>query len=337
MVQQTACLEWLPWSEDPEEAGALDVEKLKQEGEVARQSSEDLPSSVSLELETSSGTTPVGMNLDRGFPFETADFRGQVLFLHRCDKGRYAKHFEDKLRNFEVRIQGVFKRAPGNVFIAGQLPQRVGLSFAMNITANWLLSVAKMVSAARGIWFTANLEEREVDGSVAHPYYAIPVYAANHISRTPAGQTPPPITQMVLDVPLDVRKQLARELNVEDTYTFAFWDKYVDFKQWMLCNMPFGYTSSLEPFIGNMAVHISMYRLHIDDVAEETEEAREAKQLAIEHDFHVESRKDYFVRLIVRHSHGASRRSRRCFPSCFSGCFFWRRRSVAKRRRGGRA
>jgi len=238
--------------------------------------------------------TPLEINALDGCPFSNDYFEGKVLFLHLADsdptlkRASYDNHFDGKKRRFEIRIQGRFKVDPGEVFISGQLPRTLGLSWTMNVTVRWLLGVASAITAARGIWFAYNLEETTTEeGDVAKPYYAIPIFAANVIVRTPAGELPPEIASPFEETPIEKRTKIVQEFNTADTFTFVLWDMYFDFCQWQLCNLPFGWSGSLASFIGEQPIHLTAYGIGPPHGARAW------------HGLHFESKKNYLMELVL--------------------------------------
>mmetsp|Transcript_94524 Transcript_94524/g.300005 ORF Transcript_94524/g.300005 Transcript_94524/m.300005 type:complete len:338 (-) Transcript_94524:155-1168(-) len=229
---------------------------------------------------------PLEVNSSDGIPFESPGFRGRVLLLNRPDPETpdwsYHKHFEDKMRRFEFRLQGVFLKEPGdNLYFGVELAKAAHLGYALRMTANWILSVLSILCAARGISYVYDLDFRKLpNGDVVRPHLAFPVVAADAIIRTPCGEVPPPITKAIQAVPQ--QEKLSMRFNTEDTFTFAYWTKQADFERWDICNMPFGWSSSFANFIGPQPVYLTAYRLEGGDgQGEAHSEARKARFMTL--------------------------------------------------------
>mmetsp|Transcript_94739 Transcript_94739/g.277123 ORF Transcript_94739/g.277123 Transcript_94739/m.277123 type:complete len:339 (-) Transcript_94739:118-1134(-) len=217
-------------------------------------------------------SVPLEVNALEGIPFESPGFRGQVLLLNRPDPEEpswpYYKHFQDKMRRFEFRLQGVFLVEPGDdIFFGVELTEAAPLGPALRMTANWILGVVSLLCSARGVSYSYNLELQELpNGDVLRPHLAFPIVAADAILATPSGERPPPLTEAIAAMPLQERQKV--RLNTQDTFTFAYWSKQADFERWKICNMPFGWSSSFTNFIGQQQVQLTAYRLPREGDAE---------------------------------------------------------------------
>lgn len=208
----------------------------------------------------------IDVNSKAGIPFESEFFVGEMLFLQRPtpepdhNHWPYAKHFSPTLRRWEMRCQGRFKKDPGEVFFGAEMPREVNLTWSKQMMANWVLKVAKVLAAAKGVWFDYSFKlVRLSDGDVIRPHYVSPMCAAEALSVTPAGDTPPAITEGLQWQPLKVKRQI--QVNTEDTFTIGLWNKQLDFARWQIVNMPLNWTSSFTPFIGEQPVHFIAYGL----------------------------------------------------------------------------
>lgn len=226
-----------------------------------------------------------------GIPFETDVFSGQVLFLQRPtpepfhDNWPYAKHFRPIQRRWEMRCQGKFKKlvdAEG-VYFGAEFKHDTSLSWSKLQVAKWVLKMAEMLAAAKGVWFHHALAlTRTQDGSMVLPHYVSPMCAAEALYATPPGEEPPPITEPIAWRPLSEKKSI--EVNTQDTFTIALWNKQLDFATWQICNLGFGWKSSITPYIGDQPIHLVAYSL---------------KQKDVPGDPHTEANKDYILRLEV--------------------------------------
>jgi len=223
---------------------------------------------------------PLEINASEGTPFECPFFRGQVLLLNRLDPEPagflYHKHFKERKRRFEFRLQGKFLKDPGDqIFFGVELSEPVGLGPALRVTVNWIMSVVHILCSARGVTYSYSLELQELpDGSIVRPHLAFPMYAADAIIATPPGLAPPPLTETIDQMTLQERCRVRP--NTTDTFTFAFWSKQADFLMWKICNMPCGWTCSFASFIGAQQVHLPIYAL--DDDSDTTALHTEARK-----------------------------------------------------------
>lgn len=207
---------------------------------------------------------PMEVNGVRGQRFENSFVQGEILFLQRPDPERngwaHQSYFAAKSRRFEMRCQLAFKQDPGDVFFAAEFAHPTPLTWTTRSIANWVVSVFQMLSAAKGVWFTYALDRTQLpNGDSMRPHCAFPIIATEAVCVTPYGETPPPITEPLPESTL--AEKLSVQLNTQDTYTFAYWNANLDFARWQLVNMPFGWSSPLEPFIGEQAIELRAYSL----------------------------------------------------------------------------
>jgi len=197
-------------------------------------------------------------------PIDCDEFSGSFLFLQRPEKEDdnhpCMRYFKGKRRLFEWRVQGVFKRDPGDLYFAAEFLETPSLSWTMGLTVSWLLSIASMLSAARGVWFNYSLEKiQQADGSCIRPHLAYPMIAADGIYKTPSHETPPDIAGVFQNTSLSERQAIT--LDTEHTFTFIYYSQYVNFRNWEFRNLPLGWSSSLQPFVGDGPLHFTAYSL----------------------------------------------------------------------------
>lgn len=259
---------------------------------------------------------PVQVNAARGTSFENEFVRGQVLFLHKPwpepESYPYSEHLASKARRFELRCQLSFKKEPGEVYFGSEMEEDVQLSWTTRRVAHWVLGVCQMLAHAKGVWLTYRFDMEELsNGDIVRPHCAIPMIAADGVVVTPSGQTPPSITDPVPETPLSERLKV--RLNTADTYTFAYWNKNMDFARWMIVGMPLGWSSSFKPFIQGQPVHLVAYTL------------REASPAG--GDPHSDGNKQHLVRMVISEEGGDSEKMAASLGSD--------RKALRKRRRRG--
>lgn len=231
----------------------------------------------------------IDVNSPTGIPFESEFMEGTLLFLQRptpepCDDNwPYAKHFRPSQRRWELRCQGRFKKHPGQMFFGAEMHGEVALTWSKQMLASWVLKVAKMLAAAKGVYFDHCFYLTELkNGDTIRPHYVSPINAAEALLSTPAGEKPPDITESIDWMPLVEKRKV--EINTEDTFTIGLWNRQLDFSRWEIgpTGMPLGWTKGIKHFIGDQPVNLIAYGLKRDDLAD---------------DLHAESNKNIVLRL----------------------------------------
>eukprot|EP00913_Durusdinium_trenchii_P024682 g23169.t1 len=127
---------------------------------------------------------------------------------------------------------------------------------------------------AAGFEFYYNMDWKKFpDSDILRPHCTIPLRGADFLVQTPDG------------------------FNTRDTYTFAWWSKYVDLFAWRTSNFPMGLNGPLEQYVGR-EICASLFRLPL----EEELKAMEADGLPPPNDWLCESQKLTFFRLKLTHS-----------------------------------
>lgn len=215
-----------------------------------------------------SKSTSLEVNSTRSLSIESEFWNGEVLFLHKESNSReglspYADHFAAVKRQFEIRFQFVFKKVPKELFIVGEVRKSLGLSSLSLAAVKPLIAVGTAIAAARSAPVSYNIDAactiEETAENHARPHWAVPIYAANFVQRTPPGETPPSITQAFEENPRCDRLEAIRSLRSGDTLTVAFWDMYMNFELRELCNMPLGLNASFDNIVGDQPFHIAIY------------------------------------------------------------------------------
>jgi len=233
------------------------------------------------------------VNSTRSLSIESEFWNGEVLFLHMESNSReglspYADHFAAVKRQFEIRFQFVFKKVPKELFIVGEVRKSLGLSSLALAAVKPLIAVGTAIAAARSAPVSYNIDTactiEETAENHARPHWAVPLYAANFVQRTPPGETPPSIMQAFEENPRCDRLEAIRSLRSGDTLTVAFWDMYMNFELRELCNMPLGLNASFDNIVGDQPLHIAIY----DWVGEGSGMSR----------LHMQADKDYLITIV---------------------------------------
>mmetsp|Transcript_73702 Transcript_73702/g.134796 ORF Transcript_73702/g.134796 Transcript_73702/m.134796 type:complete len:360 (-) Transcript_73702:84-1163(-) len=249
--------------EEPDDAKAADSEPAGR----------GVPVRVLTEGSGSNQGTPLELNAVKGHRFENEFFRGEILFLHRLagwketDGEPYYDHFKNRQRQYEFRMQGNFKVDAEKVFISGEVRQPLDISWTFALTLQALMSFALAVARARGASIAFNLETVQDNDRNVWPYMSSPLMAANALVRTPAGESPPAITEALAETPRDEKLEIVQALNTQDTFTIAFWEQYVNLEHWVVCNLPFGWRPSITSVIGEQTIVFTIYSVR-EDVAD---------------------------------------------------------------------
>jgi len=202
-----------------------------------------------------------------GVPFENDQIRGQIIFIQRPhpepEDGQwaYAEQFATKSRRFELRMQGVLKIEVDEIFFGAELQEPTPIGFMLSAAVSVISAIVNSLSAARGVWnHTCPEHVVHENGDEERQHLVWPLFAADALICTPAGETPPDITKPIEETPL-AEKQSVR-FNTVDTFTFVYYSKYPDYLQWKLCNMPSAYMAySFDDFLGSRPVNVVAYGL----------------------------------------------------------------------------
>jgi len=247
-----------------------------------------------------------GMDLEVNPPggpisIETEDFVGRLLFIHRPDpepeEWMYKELFKGKQRNVQFRVQGRFKSDPGQeLFIATEAPKEVLVDPMRKKAASLVLKFChKLVQRVGGEFFYNVDWKKFPDSDILRPHCTLPLAAADVLIQTPPGEEPPSLMAPMEHIPSAVKKAVS--FNSSDTYTIAWWSKYLDLFRWRSINFPLGLNGALESYTGR-EVHVSIFRLPL----EEELKAMEADGLPPPNDWLCESQKLTFLRMKVTHS-----------------------------------
>lgn len=202
--------------------------------------------------------------------FENEEISGHIVFLHRPDPEPqegwpYAEHFRSSKRRFELRLQGRLKKQAEQIYFGGELPDPIQLSWTMQATATAATRVVNGLSAARGVPLNCCAQHKvhaSDDGQqdVERQHLVWPLFAADTLIATPAGETPPLLTDSFENTPLAEKR--AVRFNTTDTYTFVYYTMYIDYIRWSVCNMPAGWMNRpFSAFLGDSPINLVAYRL----------------------------------------------------------------------------
>ncbi|CAJ1368678.1 unnamed protein product [Effrenium voratum] len=234
-------------------------------------------------------------------PLENENFKGQVLLLYRptegLDRGHpYFEHFQSRKRNWELRLQGKFKKAPrGRLYVGAVLRD---FNYDQPVASSSILAMNTAVALVKyqyRIYFSWGARCKEAlrpNAELGHTVSDLTVW--DQIIITPNGRPVPHICDdlddpsdvyglslMRRDVGLSEYSKMIQEiegtLNTEDTYTFRLWGPapFLDVLNWQL---KIGARVSLDHFMKDYPIHVCMYDLPPHENGKSDEQHLESKK-----------------------------------------------------------
>jgi hypothetical protein len=195
-------------------------------------------------------------------PFENDLFVGQVLMIVRSDPEDpfYKPYLAGKSRQFEIRLQGKFKRAPkdGMVWMGGEVPKKMKLGLVTSGAARTLLA---FVSSSALHYSFGSKDASDM------PHLTCPLWQfAERLVVTPTGQTAQSITQEIVEDAQDRKarfrsKECPFPLDTQHTYTFSFHSQFVDVVKWKVVGVSALGKLNLGMFWNTMPLRFVMYDL----------------------------------------------------------------------------
>lgn len=240
-----------------------------------------------------------------GVPIETDGFMGQMLVMYRQGKSGghnnpHTAYFSRRKRNWEIRVQGRFKRRPqGDIYIGIVL---------RDFNYNQAVARHSMIVKRAGMalvkydlylsWGDRCEASKKPDAELSHLVTGLSAW--DQIIVTPKGRMPPVLSsdfqgigdthgrnleraKMGLAAYSEAVDELFEEVSLEDTYTMCFWgvSQVIDLLSWQF---RIGYNIDMARFFEDSPIHVAMYEL---SRSEGDEEKR-----------HLESRKRYILDLM---------------------------------------
>ncbi|KAH9187614.1 hypothetical protein AeNC1_010410 [Aphanomyces euteiches] len=210
-------------------------------------------------------------NSDDPVAIDNEYFSGRILFLLKTEprSPTWGHLFVGRRRLFWIQLQGKFKKKPkGIVYVGGEIPHKMKLGFFTKGLCRVLLSVINCLVVGLHNSFgrlypkdVSNPEDEEL------PHLSFPLHSSvDEFICTPPGETPPALGS---DGFMEAREDRARrrsgkhpyEFNTQDTYSFSFFNFYLDFENWKVVNAPGVPDISLSQFWGAMPMRIGSYSL----------------------------------------------------------------------------
>lgn len=227
--------------------------------------------------------TPLEVSASVPVEFETENFQGRCLFLHRPDWSfdnnssmpyPYRQHFHGRKRLWEWRLQGKFKRRPGVLYSGIELEEYVAVTWGTRALMKGLLPLIQRALGCKQVHHEIGNEK----DSELRPVVVAPIWAAdNTLVHSDAADVPALQTQTL---PTGLGRKAARQYweslwagggpTWEDghggpTYTFAVWgpSPLMDLQAWVFRKLPltWGRDLPMDPFCGRQPVHAVVYEL----------------------------------------------------------------------------
>ncbi|RHY35219.1 hypothetical protein DYB32_000285 [Aphanomyces invadans] len=230
-----------------------------------------MPSSSQHRKDTMQAGQELWPNSDTPVEIENEYFSGRILFLLKTEprSPTWGQLFVGRRRLFWIQLQGKFKKQPqGTVYVGGEIPNKMKLGFFTKGLCRVLLSVINCLVVGLHNSFgrlypgdVALLDDEEL------PHLAFPLHSSvDEFICTPAGEEPPALGS---DGFLETREERAKrrsgkypyEFNTADTYSFSFFNFYLDFENWKVVNAPGVPDINLSQFWGSMPMRIVSYSL----------------------------------------------------------------------------
>jgi hypothetical protein len=199
-------------------------------------------------------------------PFETEFFKGTAMLLIRTDPmDDLYKDFFPKLRQFEVQVQGKFKRLPqGEIYVGSEALHKMELGFMTKSFCKATLSFAgSMVSNLHySFGDPQTLKDYEI------PHLVAPIFPTmDKILITRPGETPPKMGIPFVE-DLEYRKQRLKfksvkdaNIDLETTYSFSVNTSNMDLLTWKFVNIPMCRPMDLSVFFGDSPIRLVAYEI----------------------------------------------------------------------------
>ncbi len=166
-------------------------------------------------------------------------------------------------RQFEIQVQGKFKREPiGNIYVGIEAPQKMELSTFTRSISHAALQLGRTIVSDLHYSFGDDLS----DPNHQIPHLVAPLFPAlDRLIVTPPGGILPEINVPFVE-DLNYRKQRMRFLHTSDakidlnnTYSFSAYNCNMNVLDWTLVGVPLVRPMDLRTFFGDTSIHIGMF------------------------------------------------------------------------------
>eukprot|EP01134_Creolimax_fragrantissima_P008600 CFRG8600T1 len=191
--------------------------------------------------------------------FENDEFEGDMLikFKPEPEDPYYKPYFDNRKRNFEIQVQGRFKRSSEgyDMFIGMEIPEPVTFGMVVKALAKVCLSVIN--NTVKGVHYSFGSAEEM-------PHIVFPIEASlDRLVITKPGETPPPMGLQMFPETLSKRERecVVHTYIPQNIYSFSMHGMYIDFTRWQVCNLPGIRPISLRTFWGDQPVRLIAYQV----------------------------------------------------------------------------
>jgi hypothetical protein len=207
------------------------------------------------------------------FPFETEFFKGTAFLtvLHSTMDPQFKPFYPaDKKREFEVQVQGRFKRLPeGEIFVGAESTSKMEMGWMTRSFSNMALKFAGTM--VNDLHYSFGEDQKQA--LYEFPHVVAPMFPTlDKILETKDGETLPE-----MGVPFkedqDYRKKRLKwtkikdaNIDLETTYSFSVNTSNISLPSWEMCNIPMCNPVPLSDFIGDSAVRLVAYEISQDIV-----------------------------------------------------------------------
>lgn len=222
---------------------------------------------VELLSDNSKSYVPLKPNSLQATPFETETFKGICMLMVRTEPldPNFESFFLGKKRQFEVQVQGKFKREPiGEMFVGAEASQRVGMGIITRTISRGILKLCSTMVNDLHYAFGEPVEEPDHQ----MPHLVAPLFPTfDKVLVTPKGETPPPLGTP-FNEDLEYRKLRTKfksieeaRVDLETTYSFSVNTSNWSLTNWTLVGIPMVRGMDLRNLIADASVQLVGYEM----------------------------------------------------------------------------
>ena len=226
---------------------------------------------------------PCPPNLRVPMPFETEIFKGVTLLLVRTNPldGHYSNFFDGTKREFEVQVQGKFKRVPeGEIYVGAEATQKMELGIITRSACRILLNfVATMVNDSH-----YSFGDFPTDKLCENPHLVAPLLRGmDKVIVSKPGEKVPEMGEPFYEAP-DLRKKrtksnMAFKVDVSCTYSFSVNTSNLDLCSWNIVGVPMIKNMDMRSLFGDAGIRLVAYELPRAKIAQNNSPKHATKDL----------------------------------------------------------
>ena len=216
-------------------------------------------------------------------PFETEIFKGVTLLLVRTAPmdTHYRNFFEGTKREFEVQVQGKFKRAPeGEIYVGAEATQKMELGIITRSACRILLNfVATMVNDSH-----YSFGDLSTDKLCESPHLVAPLLRGmDKVVVSKPGEKIPEMGGPFHESPEARKKRtksnMAFKVDVSCTYSFSVNTSNLDLCAWNIVGVPMVKNLDMRSLFGDAGIRLVAYELPRAKVAQNNSPKHAQKDL----------------------------------------------------------